>query len=75
MKFFITILLLILSWNCFSQNITVSDPIDVRSVNTYDFIGKIKNQYLVFHNKGMEFEVKAFDKDLYATWEKEIELE
>jgi hypothetical protein len=75
MKFFITILLLILSWNCFSQNVTVSDPVDVRSDDTYDFIGKMKNQYLVFHNKGLEFEIKAFDKDLYATWEKEIELE
>ncbi len=75
MKSFITILLLILSWNCFSQNVTVSDPVDIRADDTYDFIGKIKNQYLVFHNKGMEFEVKAFDKDLYSTWDKEIELE
>lgn len=75
MKNFITILLLILSWSCFSQNVTVSDPISVRSDDTYNFIGKIKNQYLIFHNKGMEFEIKAFDKNLYATWEKEIELE
>ncbi|MFK7772010.1 MAG: hypothetical protein AB8F94_07715 [Saprospiraceae bacterium] len=75
MKKIITILLLILSWPCFSQDVTVSDPITVRSDDTYDFIGKIKNQYLVFHNKGMEFEIKAFDKDLYSTWDKEIELE
>ena len=75
MKNFIIILLLILSWPCFSQKITVSDPITVRSDDTYDFIGKIKNQYLIFHNKGMEFEIKAFDKDLYSTWDKEIELE
>ncbi len=75
MKNFITILLLIFSWSCFSQSITVSDPITVRTDDRYDFIGKMKNQYLIFHNKGMEFEVKAFDEDLYATWEKEIELE
>ena len=75
MKLFLTILLLSLSWTCFSQNVTVSDQVDVRSDDTYDFIGKLKNQYLIFHNKGLEFEVKAFDKDLYATWEKEIELE
>jgi hypothetical protein len=75
MKNSITILLLILSWPCFSQDITVSDPVPFRSDDTYDFIGKIKNQYLIFHNKGTEFEVKAFDKDLYATWDKEIELE
>ena len=75
MKLFITILLLILSWSCFSQDITVSDPITVRSDDTYDFIGKLKNQYLVFHNKGMEFEIQAFDKDLYSAWDKEIELE
>lgn len=75
MKYFITILLLILSWSCFSQNITVSDPVTLRKDDMYDFIGKIKNQYLIFHNKGMEFEIKAFDKDLYATWDKEIELE
>ena len=75
MKNFITILLLILSWSCFSQNITVSEQISVRTDDTYDFIGKIKNQYLVFHNKGMEFEIKAFDKNLKTAWEKEIELE
>ena len=75
MKNFITILLLILSWPCFSQDITVSDPITLRSGDEYDFIGKIKNQYLIFHNKGMEFEIKAFDKNLYSAWDKEIELE
>ena len=75
MKKIITILLLIISWSGFSQDITVSDPISVRSGDEYDFIGKMKNQYLVFHNKGMEFEVKAFDKDLYSAWDKEIELE
>lgn len=75
MKNIITILLLIANWSIFAQNITVSDPITVRSDDTYDFIGKIKNQYLIFHNKGMEFEIKAFDKDLYSTWDKEIELE
>ena len=75
MKNITTILLLIFTCSCFSQNITVSDPITVRSDETYDFIGKLKNQYLVFHNKGMEFEIKAFDKDLYSTWDKEIELE
>ena len=75
MKNLITILFLTFSWACFSQNITVSDPITVRTDDTYDFIGKIKNQYLIFHNKGMEFEIKAFDKDLYSTWDKEIELE
>lgn len=75
MKNLITILLLIFSWSCFSQNITVSDPITLRTGDSYDFIGKIKNQYLIFHNKGMEFEIKAFDKDLYSAWDKEIELE
>ena len=75
MRIFIIILLLTLNWFCFSQNITVSDPITIRSDDTYDFIGKIKNQYLIFHNKGMDFEIKAFDKDLYSTWDKEIELE
>ncbi len=75
MKKFITILFLFLSWYGVSQTITISDGINVRVDDEYDFIGKLKNQYLVFHNKGAEFEIKAFDKDLKSSWDKEIELE
>lgn len=75
MKYFITILLLILNVAAFGQAVTVSEHLTVRSDDTYDFIGKLKNQYLVFHNRGTDFEVNAFDSKMRSTWEKEIELE
>ena len=75
MKSFITILSLFFTWQCFAQQVTVSDPISLRTDDTYDFIGKIKNQYFIFHNKGVNHEIKAFDQNLKSSWEKEIELE
>ena len=75
MKKIITILLLFFSWNFFAQKITISEGFTIRSDDQYDFIGKIKNQYLIFQDKGTDFEIRAFDRNLSPSWNKEIELE
>lgn len=75
MKNFLTLFTLFLTWQCLAQKVTISDPFSVRTDDKYEFIGKIKNQYLVFHDKGVEFEIKAFDKNMHSSWDKEIELE
>lgn len=75
MKNFLILFLLFFIGQVVAQKVTVSDPFSIRTDDRYDFIGKIKNQYLVFHDKGTDFEIKAFDKNLKSVWEKEIDLE
>ena len=75
MKNLIILIFLLSSCYGLAQTVTISEGISLRTDDEYDFIGKLKNQYLVFHNKGTEFEIKAFDKNLKSAWDKEIELE
>lgn len=75
MKNLITILLLFFTGCFFAQNITISEPISMGTDDDFDFIGKIKGQYLIFEDKGSVFKIQAFGKRLQLKWDKEIELE
>lgn len=58
-----------------AQVVTVSEELTLRSDMAYELIGELENQYLVFLNNEHTFQVQAYDEDLRATWEKDIELE
>lgn len=59
-----------------AQVVTVSEEFVLRTDMSYDLIGKLKGQYLVFQNKSnYKFGVQAYDDDLKMTWEKEVELD
>lgn len=58
-----------------AQVVTVSEELALRSDMAYEVIGEIKDQYLIFLDKEQYFQVQAYDENLRATWEKDIELE
>lgn len=59
----------------YSQKITVSEPIVLRSDIAYELIGDVGGNTLVFRDKGTTFEVVAFNKQLKEAWAKDIELD
>ena len=75
MKNWITLLLGIWPLIAFSQKITVSEPITLRSDYAYDLIGELGGSTLLFRDKNNSFEVVAFDKRMQEAWSKELELD
>ena len=75
MKKLITVLLCCFQIGLFSQTITVSEDLPLRSDIAYEIIGDIKGQLLLFRDKSTTFEVQAFDQNMQSSWEKEIELD
>ncbi|MCB9263916.1 MAG: hypothetical protein H6558_02710 [Lewinellaceae bacterium] len=72
----INILILILApLLSFSQKITVSEPIILRSDIAYELIGDLGGNTLVFRDKGTSFEVVAFNQQMKEAWSKDIELD
>ena len=75
MKKILTLLSIIIPIVLSSQNILVSEDIILRNDITYDLIGEISDQLLLFRDQKTSFEVQAFDKNMQRTWEKELELD
>jgi len=60
----------------FSQEVTISDEITLRSDQSYSIIGKFNEKTLLYRDKGTEFEVQAFNNELLGlSWTKELELD
>ena len=59
----------------FSQKVTVSEPIVLRSDIAYELIGDLGGNTLVFRDKGTSFEVVAFNPQMKEAWSKDIELD
>ncbi|MCB0593517.1 MAG: hypothetical protein H6557_15580 [Lewinellaceae bacterium] len=59
----------------FSQKVTVSEPIVLRSDIAYELIGTLGGNTLVFRDKGTSFEVVAFNNQMEEAWSKDIELD
>lgn len=73
-----SVLFLMLSLLCkfgWSQVVTVSEEISLRTDASYEIIGKMKGQHLLFYDKETSFEIIAFDSDLRKKWDKELELD
>ncbi|MCB0547150.1 MAG: hypothetical protein KDD19_06140 [Phaeodactylibacter sp.] len=75
MKFIHITILFLIPLLSFSQKITVSEPIVLRSDIAYELIGDLGGNTLVFRDKGTAFEVVAFNKQLKESWAKDIELD
>ena len=58
-----------------AQTITVSEDLPLRSDVSYELIGELKEQLLVFRDKGTSFSVQAFDPSMHKSWDKDIELD
>ncbi len=59
----------------YCQVVTVSEEIILRTGISYELIGKVKGQYMLFQNKEVSFEVQCFDEGLKSIWTKELELD
>jgi hypothetical protein len=51
----------------------VSDPISIRNDYGYELIGRLRDRILLFRDKFDEFEVQAFDNQMHASWNKELD--
>ena len=58
-----------------AQVITVSEEIYLKNDYSYDVLGKLGENVLLFREKGNKFEVHAYDDELRYKWEREIEFE
>ena len=58
-----------------SQEVVVSKAISIRNDFSYDLLGKIGENILLYRDKGIEQKVTAFDSQMKFKWEKKISLE
>ena len=57
-----------------AQAITISEEIPLRNDYSYDILGWVEQDLLLFRDRGQEFFVQAFDSDLHLKWEREVYL-
>jgi hypothetical protein len=57
------------------QVVTVSEEVYLKNDYSYDILGKINDQILLFRDKGNKVEIHAFDEDLHFKWDRSIEFE
>lgn len=58
-----------------AQTVSVSEDMNLRNDLSYEIIGEMKNQFLLFRDKNTEFQVHAFNSSMKKQWEKELELD
>lgn len=75
MKHILTFLIFLLPLTIFSQTVSVSEEISIRSDKAYDIIGKMKDRILVYHEKQTKIEIQAFNEKLHKTWKKELKTD
>lgn len=75
MKKNIFILFLFLPFLIEAQSILVSEDVPLRNDVSYELLGELKGQTLLFRDRSHEFEVQAFDDRMRLSWSKEIELD
>lgn len=57
----------------FSQTVTVSEPLSMRSDQSYEVIGKMKDRFLLYRDKtNNAHEIQAFRENLQLSWRKEL---
>ena len=56
------------------QSIVISEELVLRNDYAYTVLGWVKEDLLLFRDKGHQFFIQAFDKDLHLKWEREIIL-
>lgn len=60
---------------CFAQQISISEEIPIYNDLSYELIGELKGQTLLFRNKNYSFEIQGFNKQLHLSWKREIQLD
>jgi hypothetical protein len=73
-KFFWCILF-ILPYTLYSQDILVSEDMPLRNDVSYELIGELRGNILLYHNRNTEHEIQCFDPRMQLDWSKELEFE
>ncbi len=70
-----TIFCLFISTNLLSQEVAISEAINVRNYFSYELIGQIENRILLYRDKGFTKEVDIFNMDMEHTQLSELNFE
>ncbi|MCB0634513.1 MAG: hypothetical protein R2824_36120 [Saprospiraceae bacterium] len=68
-------LFLILPFTLYSQDILVSEDMPLRNDVSYELIGELRGNILLYHNRNTEHEIQCFDPKMHLDWSKELEFE
>ena len=58
-----------------AQNVTVSEEIYLKNDYSYDILGKLDGNIILFRDQGNDVMVQAFGENLTMKWEREIQFE
>ncbi|MEO5906497.1 MAG: hypothetical protein ABIQ11_07215 [Saprospiraceae bacterium] len=64
--------LLFTSFSAGSQAITISEELPLRNDYAYNILGWVRDDLLLFRDKGHEFFMQSFDEEMHLKWEREI---
>ena len=73
--FTLSVFLFLTAYGLFAQTVTISEALNIRSDMTYDIIGQMDGNLLLFRDRNTAWEVQAYDHDLELSWKKELELD
>ncbi len=75
MKIIINLFFFVSPFFLFAQQITVSEEVSVRTDMTFDFIGKIKDHFLILRSHNNRQKVFAFNDKMRLAWKKEAPID
>jgi hypothetical protein len=58
----------------FGQNFHISEPYSTRNHLGYEIMGKVGDSYLLFRDKGDEFDVMSYNGGMVNTWVRELDI-
>lgn len=59
----------------YTQNIIVSDEINLKNDYAYEFLGSYQGQLLLFRDRAFTYEISTFDEQMRLKWERELDFE
>lgn len=68
-------LLFIAPLSIVAQDILVSEDLPLRNDVSYELIGELRGNILLYHNRVTEHEIQCFDQRMQLDWSKEIEFD
>ena len=58
-----------------SQEVTVSEAIDLHNDIAYDILGEWSGQFLLLRDQSVDFQVLGYNRDMKQVWDKKLELD
>lgn len=68
-----TVFLLLFTFSVQSQNVVISDVIELQGDAHYEIIGMFGHRILVYRESSKEIDILAFDKNMQQLWSKPVE--